>query len=54
MVARPVGSGELKHNTAAQDAVEKEWESLRKRGVWIEANVRERAYVIREAKAAGK
>ena len=54
MVARPVGSAELKRNAAAQEAVNKEWDNLRRRGVWKESNVRERADVIAEAKAAGR
>ena len=46
MVARPVGRKEVRESAAAQAAIEKEWEGLRRRKVWQECNVRGRADVI--------
>ena len=53
MVARPVGRKEISQNPKAQEAVLKEWDALREKGVWVESDVRERKDVINWAKKEG-
>ena len=41
MVARPVGKKEIAASTAAQEAIQKEWDRLRAKNVWDETQVEE-------------
>ena len=53
-VARPVGKKEIKDTPAAQAALAKEWERLRKAGCWDEASVCEWDAVAAQARREGK
>src|SRR5665648_49383 len=53
MVARPVGKKEIQETREAQDALQKEWDKLRKvgkNGCWDEDRVMEKKAVIDKAK----
>jgi len=54
MVARPVGKAEIRTSPAAQQALQKEWDKLRKAGCWDEGGVREWAEVADQARKSGK
>ena len=51
-VARLVSKDEVARNPKAQEALDKEWENLRSKGVWDESRVRECRTIIDDARAA--
>ena len=52
-VARPVNKAEVRRTPAAQKALRKEWDRLRKIGCWDESSVREWSDVAAEARRKG-
>ena len=54
VVARPVGRKETEATPDAVTARDKEWNTLRSRGVWDESIIRHWDDVAREAKAKNK